>query len=302
MEFQQLVYFISSAEHRSFTKAAEKLFISQTAISQQILALERNLKVKLFHRTKRGVELTSAGKILYQEAKKIVELNNKVEEKMKQVALGYQGIIGIGVSFYDVPFLPELLRTFKKKYPRIHINLNRDNLHKLNQDLENGIIDVAFTSLVGIEEIEGVSWRIIERHPIYAILYKGHPLANRKSICRSELANECFVAIDKEESTSGYNEMIMHCLKSGFSPNICYESKYLETVLLLIEAEFGVALLPGGFKKYGGDNLRFIPLENDNYVELIAAWLTDNSNPALEVFLDDLSAYIAVYEKTNRKP
>ena len=153
MEFQQLVYFISSAEHRSFTKAAEKLFISQTAISQQILALERNLKVKLFHRTKRGVELTSAGKILYQEAKKIVELNYKAEEKMKQVALGYQGIIGIGISFYDVPFLPELLRTFKKKYPRIHINLNRDNLHKLNQDLENGKIDVAFTSLVGLKRL-----------------------------------------------------------------------------------------------------------------------------------------------------
>ena len=302
MDFQQLVYFIHSAELRSFTKAAERLFVSQTAISQQIFALECSLKVKLFNRTKRGVELTSAGKILYQEAKKIVELNYKAEEKMKQVALGYQGFINIGKSFYDIPFLPELLRTFKKKHPRIHINLNRDNLHKLNQDLENGLIDIAFTSRVGIEEIEGVAWRIIKKIPIYAILYKGHPLANRKSIFRSELANECIIAIDREESTTGYDEMIAHCLKSGFSPNICYESKYLEVVLLLIEAGFGVALLPGGFEKYGGKNLKFVPLENDYYVELVAAWMTDNSNPALELFLDDLSTIISVYKKTNRKP
>lgn len=290
MDMRQLNYFISVAEHLNFTKAAEHHYIAQTAISQQIQALEQHLGVKLFLRNNRLVQLTPAGKVFYKEAKLMVARSEEAISKTRRAALGNEGTLKIGFQGpNEKRFLPALIRTFKHMYPNIDLSFIQNNPEKLREALAHGLLDLAFTSVLGLEQTPGVVWNTFSKDPICAIIYRDHPLANEKSIRRSSLANESFVAIDRREAPFARDAMIRDCVNCGFSPNIVAECLSFESLLLLVEAEVGIALMRRGLEAYANNSLRFIELEGENeYNELVIAWMEDNLNPTIPLFLQAL--------------
>ncbi|MCL6479471.1 MAG: LysR family transcriptional regulator [Peptococcaceae bacterium] len=287
MDIRQLSYFISVAEHLSFTKAAEHHHIAQTAVSQQIMALEHQLGVKLFFRNNRSVRLTPAGNVFYREAKLIVARTEEAINKTRKAASGLDGYLRIGfVAPYRKIFLPELIRNFKRHYPGISLTFDQANVGKLREALEHELLDIAVISSYGIENTPGLVWKTLFKEPQCAVLYRSHPLAKEQKIRRTALANESFVAFDQREASFAFDGMIQDCVRSGFSPKIVEQSRFLETVLFLVEAEIGITLLPRCYESYAGNNLRFIELEGENeYHEYVVAWMRDNHNPAIPLFL-----------------
>ena len=289
MDIRQLNYFISVADHLNFTKAAQHHFIAQTAISQQVMALEQQLDVKLFYRNNRSVQLTPAGKIFYREAKLIVARSQEAIKKTQQAASGFEGTLKIGfMGPYEKRFLPELIRNFRRTYPTIDLTISLDNIETLREAVEHGLLDIAFNISKGIEKTPGLTWKSLHRDQLCVIMYRDHPFANEPKIRRSALAHESFVAIDRKEASGPFDAMIQECVDSGFSPTIVGQARHIESVIFMVEAEIGIALLPRCYELYDY-NVRFIELEGENeFIEFGVVWMKDNLNPAIPLFLKAL--------------
>lgn len=299
MDTRQLNYFISVAEHLNFTKAAEHYYISQTAISQQIKSLEQDLGVKLFYRDNRNVRLTPAGKVLYKEAKFLVAKAEEAKLKTIKADSGIEGSLKIGfLGPNEKEFLPNLLRKFKSDYPGIEVTLFQDNMGKLHEALNHELLDLAFTTTYGLNLLPDISKKTLLIEPWCAIVSRNHPLANESTIRRSVLANESFICLDREEASSAFDALIQRCIDCGFSPKIVCTCRSMEALLMMVEAEIGIALFRRSIENYAHNNLRFIDLEGDNeYSEYVLIWKSYNSNPAIPLFQKVVEKYF-----TNTKP
>lgn len=288
MDTRQLQYFISVADCLNFTKAAQEFFISQTAISQQIKALEDSLNVKLFTRTNRSVKLTPAGHVFYKDAKIIISKTNEAIKNVQLATSGYSGFLNIGIiPGHEQAYLPKLLRNFRKSYPLIDLSIKEDNIENLNKQLKDGLLDVAFSLNFELERYGHLKWKSILRQPLYAILYKNHPLANESKITRTTLKDENFIFLKRSEAPYGFDGMISNCINCGFSPKIIHQTDSINTIYLMIKSEMGITIFPKYIDAKENSDLFFVRLEGENeYVESVLTWNSNNINPVLSIFLD----------------
>ena len=208
VHFRQLQYFIDVAECLSFTQAARKNHIAQTAMSQNILSIERQLGLKLFNRNRQKVSLTESGKSFYADAKHLLSELEKALERCRQIENGFSGSLRIGFQgMHERKLLPHFLKIFRDNYPNIQVSLIQDSIQQLNLKLEKDMLDVIFT--ISFEELDTSLYceKILSREPIYAILPKNHPLAERKKIKRNLLSQDPVIFIKRDGSASTFEDV-----------------------------------------------------------------------------------------------
>lgn len=292
MDIRQLQYFIAVAENLSFTEASKELFVAQSAVSQQIADLEKKIGVKLFIRNKRTVKLTNAGQVLLKEAIMLVNKSQEVLEKTRQAESGIIGGLKIGfLGYTERNFLPHLIRQFRRSYPKVDLHLNQFNHGMLIEALKTNELDIGFTLSFSIDNIGDLDGKKIFTETISVAMHQEHPLANNKALRLEDLANERFIVLNRQESPQGFNKTLLMCSNSGFSPNIVGEPRLINTVLLLVDAGMGIAIVPKSLKLYSSPSLRFIDIEGDQTEdELMVAWKKNNENPSIPLFLKELEA------------
>ena len=278
----QLNYFIAAAESQNFTKAAEQFYISQTAITQQIHALEETLGCALFDRRTRPVTLTQAGRAFLSEAKAIVERMDTALERVHEASKGLSGTIRIGyIKGYERSSLSDVMRIFHIHHENVLLTFYRALSEELENGLKSGEYDIVFThSSADLTNEKGIGYFTYERSRLVAILYSGHPFARRESLRREDLKSEGMIL-----TTSLFDTEVNR-------PEIIAKCADLESTLMMVAAEEGISILPQycTAKIANADNLVFIPLEGEGEEEeVIAAWKNDNPNPALRLLLDNLS-------------
>jgi DNA-binding transcriptional LysR family regulator len=290
MDIRQLKYFAAVAEHLNFTEASRQMFVAQSAVSQQIAELEKQLGVKLFQRNKRSVRLTSAGLVLQKEAAFLISRFEEAEEKTKQADSGILGTLRIGfLGYTERMFLPALIRSFRKQYPQIDLQLEQYHHGVLIEKLNNEELDIGFTLAFGVESISSLKRRVVYHETISVVMHDAHPMANIKNLKLIDLANEPFIVLNRRESPQGYHQTLLICSNHGFTPNIVHEPRLMQTVLLLVDAGMGIAILPKSAQLQASSNLRFIDLdEAEEAYELVAAWNKNSSNPSITLFLKEL--------------
>lgn len=258
--------FIAVAEHLNFSEAARSLFVAQPAISQQIAYLEKKLGVKLFIRSKHSVELTLVGTLFLKDAREIVQ---RLEESVENVRLAEEGRIGtirIGLLSVSVrSFLPLVVRSFRKKYPNIHIHFAFYNVGEINKKLERDEIDLAFTLSHGLGSMKGIAYQKLWAQPYCAILPHDHRLAASTSLRLEQLSTEPFVMLDRSQSPQGYDHILTLCAKHGFSPDIVSHASRIDAVMLMVDAGIGITVQSKHVQMYATPSLRLIDLEGDGY-------------------------------------
>lgn len=296
MDIRQLKYFVAVAEKLSFTEAAKSLFVVQSAVSQQISELEKKLGVPLFNRNRRSVKLTHAGNVLYNQAIGLLKRFDEVVEITLNAHMGYQGHLRIGyIGYGDRTWLPLILKQFQEKYPNISLEVNRYPQGELTKALNEDTLDLVITFSFGISRVPEQSQSLskIETHHVCtetlcAVIASESILAKEWSnqpIHLGALANEPFIVQNRHESPQGFDKTLQLCSDHGFSPRIVNTPNNVQTVLVLVESQIGVALLPSSLKHYAGPHLRFLPLdmkaEHMQY-DIVAAWKKSNENPSLQ--------------------
>lgn len=294
MNIRQLEYFVAVSEHLNFTKAAQQFFISQSAMTLQIKALEEELGVPLFHRTNRRVELTPAGRTFLDDAHAILRRTRDAVGRAKQASTVFTGQLNIGfVKGYEKTNLSDLLADFHIKYPNISLNLTRENV----AELYDGILDHSLDFIINLQYLtadlsylDSLHHHVIQHYPLKAVMPASHPLSHRTSIVRADLKGYPLVDIKKNDTRYGEVTTILNAFTSaGFIPNVEYVSDDIETSILAVAAGLGYALLPGYITDALSTREKVIalPLEGEEKrMTIIAAWHKENHNPALKPFLE----------------
>lgn len=295
MNINQLKYFVAVAEQRSFTKAANQYYLSQTAITQQIHALESTLEVQLLDRNTRPVALTPAGTIFLQEAKAILTRMDTAVSRTKDASTGLVGSIRIGYAKgYERSDLSDKLRAFHRAYPNILLTCFRCDTDRLAAGLLNSEFDIIFGwDSTNLRQDPQVETRLMERARLVAALYGGHALAQRTSLRRTELKNERILYMTPSSTGDSFGDAYFMQLyqRAGYQPNILLRSNDTESILMMVAAEEGVSILPAYCtdKLDHADNLVFVPLEGEEeHEEILAIWRREDASQALRRFLDAL--------------
>lgn len=293
MNFYQLSYFISVAELLSFTRAAERHCIAQTSMSQQIQEIERQLETQLFHRSKRAVKLTPAGGIFLNEARRLVALYEESVRKTQLISSGYEGSLKIGfLGPNERWFLPQMLRNFRRTWPHVKVSLTQGTPRELKEALEDELLDCAFTTSLDIHSVEGFSSQSIYLSPICVVMNRDHPLSGSNRINLGNLAHESFVAISRDKFPGAREKTLGMCAPYGFIPNIVQEVNAMESLVMMIEAEIGIGLLPRFLEAYAAPSICFIELEDcaPYAVESVLVWRTDTENRTIDLLRESLRA------------
>lgn len=293
MNINQLKYFTAVAEYKSFTKAANQYYLSQTAITQQIHALEEQMDVVLIDRSKRPIALTPAGKVFLIEAKAILERLNTAMSKVHEASTGLVGTLRIGYTKgYERSNLSNTLRNFHLEYPNILITCYRSDTDMLAAGLFNNDYDIIFTwDSTNILQEENVEYKLMELAPLSVALYNAHPLAQRSSLSRRELKNEAILYMSPSGSADSFgdNHFLELYRQAGYQPNILFRSSDTESILMMVAAEEGISILPSYItsKLTDAENLVFVPLVGDGeYEQIVSVWKKTNQSPALRHFIE----------------
>lgn len=301
MDIRQLKYFVAVAEKLSFTEAAKTLYVAQSAVSQQISELERQLGIPLFKRNRRSVALTPAGNVLYCEATGLLKRFDEVTEITLNAHLGARGHLRVGyIGYGDRQWLPGVLRTFQNTYPDVTLEVNRYHQGALLKALKENELDLGVTFSFGItQELDRLEnekrlWetRFVYKEVLCAVISKESALLKDwqgEPFSLNKLATEPFIVQNRHESPQGYDKTLQICAAHGFSPKIVNAPTLVQTVLLLVEAQIGVAILPGSLKTYAGPNVVFLPLDlPEDLAEhtIVATWKADTTNPVLKHFVE----------------
>lgn len=200
----------------------------------------------LFIRDKHHVSLTPAGKVYLNEARIILERTNEAAKLAQTAAEGISGTITIGfIRGYEQSRFSETLRSFHSAYPNIFIELIRDNMGNLYSMLENRECDVACNLSPYLRTYPNLDSYFLIAYQMMVVLYPGHPLAGRESLTYSDLVHGNFIIMQPKGQTSEEVEEVALCReRGGFTPHIIHREKEIQTLLLMISAGIGIAILP----------------------------------------------------------
>lgn len=180
MEIRQLKYFVAVADMGSISKASKACYLTQSAISQQMKALEEELKASLFVRTQHSIVLTEAGESLLPYARKIIKETEMAREVVSMNG-AIEGTLNIGVGAFIEPYIRKAACKFIKQYPNVMLNITYNRAQHLNAMLRAHELDVAFTMNTAYQD-EGIDSEAVIPFHLSVIMKKGHPLEKVKNI------------------------------------------------------------------------------------------------------------------------
>ncbi|HET7267810.1 MAG TPA: LysR substrate-binding domain-containing protein [Oleiagrimonas sp.] len=290
-DLRQLRYFVAVAETLSFTRAAQRLHLSQPPLSQQIRALEDDLGVRLFDRNRRHVALTEPGRLFLDEARKILSQVDAARITATEAAAGHRGRLRLAypasLSFHRA--LPQTLLRFSSKNQGVRVELHEMYTETQYAALVAGQIDVGFVRAVPKERsiATQVTVDIIDHEPLLLALPASHPLAGRKHIGLHEVASESFVIQPRAYSTTLYDTLVQMASAAGFRPTIRQEVQQVTGTLALVAAGVGMAVVPASLRAVHLPEVSMVNLDDDNAELLLAvARRKQNHSPALTHFLE----------------
>ena len=245
MELRHIRYFLAVAEERHFTRAAAKVGIGQPPLSQQIKYLEAEVGAALFHRLAHGAELTEAGKAFLAGVKEMPSIAGRATAAARRASRGELGSLRVGftsTATFNV-VVPSAIRTFRSTYPEIHLTLEEANTTQLITGLREGTLDAVFLR-PGLPDTAELQLRVVSEEPMVVALPKRHPAAARKEIDLAILKDDPFLLFPREVAPTIYDAVVDACRKAGFEPIIGQAAPHFISIVNLVAAELGVAIIP----------------------------------------------------------
>jgi DNA-binding transcriptional LysR family regulator len=250
MELRQLRQFITLAETLNFRAAAERLHMAQPPLSVSIRKLEEEIGARLFERSKRGVELTEAGRAALGDARKALLHAVETARAARSTAHGLDGRLRIGfVGTAKYALVPHLLPVFRQQYPEVSLEVREGNNGTLIQAINSHALDIAIVRYPTTWP-DPIRHEIVEDDELVVALPADHLLAKRKTISLADIADERFIHYVQNE-VPGLNILAMTLFRdAGFMPPVTQQAMYVDTAICLVESGFGVALVPSVAARY----------------------------------------------------
>ena len=279
MELRQLEYFVAVAEERNFTRAAERVHISQSGVSAQIRQLERELGAELFDRSARTATLTVAGKAALEHARAALAAAGAVGQAVGEVTDLIRGRLTVGmVNGCTITPLFDALAAFHRAHPGVELALLEDSSDRLVEGVHAGTVDLALigtaaTTPGGLEAFTIISERLVSAVPA------GHPLAGRPGVTLRDLAAHPIVCMPPGTGLRAVFDRA--CAAQGVRPRIALEASAADAIADLAARGLGVAVLSRSMAEHYRDRLTALPIDDVDMPALLALVWRTAPGPAL---------------------
>jgi len=287
----QIAYFLAVAKYGSFSEAARRLFVAQSAISKQIITLETKLGMRLFVRDKRKIELTQAGEILYRELQKYNDWLEQAINMARLVDQGKTGVLNIGIQHgLDlIAYQLKYFSNFSNEYPGIQTNVKRVSLQEHIPELYLGTIDLLLTFAFLIPNVQDLSYKVLGREKDYLVVSRSHPLGKLEKPSPKNFGDYTFVTIEPTISQLAYINSINYLKSVGITPTKVIHVPSIEDIMLAIEFGLGYGVSCKASRLSDEDATVFIDVSKGKktpIAEIVVAYKPETENPALKAFLD----------------
>jgi LysR family transcriptional regulator, benzoate and cis,cis-muconate-responsive activator of ben and cat genes len=285
LNLNRLRYFVTIAQELHFGRAARKLGISQPPLSLHIKALEQQVGSPLFIRANRQVTLTAAGRILLNQAQRLLDHAQRVDDIMQGVGSGELGEMFIGCvpsAMYDV--LPRILAPFRARYPNVHVVLKEGHTMDVMNAVQEGQLDVGLVwrSMAGGPSL-GMQPILSEKFAALVPIH--HPLANKRVLSLDVLASQPLILPPRKISPYHYDHIIAAFAKLGLTPRIEYEVPTILSQIGFVASGFGIAISPSFAKRFMTGQIALIPIaEEMPRVILSLVWNEARQSPIVDLF------------------
>ena len=286
IEFRQLQYFLSVANHEHFGKASQELNIVQPALSRQIKQLEDELGILLFERVSRGVRLTPAGKVLQARAATLLGELDRSIIAVQNAAKGVTGSLKLG--FADGAtysgHMPQIVKKFRERHPQVDLELIPASSLLQGELLAKGTIDAGFMYWLP-RDLPAIDHYSLNIEKVVIAVSISNPLSKRSSIKLSDLDGVPVVWIKRDMAPMFYDMVLTECTKSGITLNVVQEAFTESAMLSLASAGVGVTFITEAAFGRKPHNVKLLQIKNFRpTLELRTVWRKDNPNPALRSF------------------
>jgi len=270
MDTKQIEYFVSIVETGSFSLAAEELYISQSSLSKQIIALEKELEVKLFDRSKRKIALTETGMIFHKHAIQLKEIQQVLLAELGEYKKAAPSLKIAAIPVTAQYGITSYIAQFKKAYPQIIFTLEERQASTVLPALSQHKYDLAFVRDYNIDIAVFSSFPLMTDR-LMAAVSCDHRFAKRKSISLAELSNENFIMFNK--GTLIYELSMNACRSAGFEPKVFYAAPRAASIIGMVASNSGVALIMDKvLNYYNRSDVVAIPLEQTLESQIIIAY------------------------------
>jgi LysR family hydrogen peroxide-inducible transcriptional activator len=243
MTITQLKYVLAIAEHKNFTKAAEKCFVTQPTLSTQIQKLEDQLDITIFDRSKKPIELTEVGKKIVNQARNIVNEADRIQDIVDQQKGFIGGEFRLGIIPTVMPtLLPMFLKNFIKKYPKVKLKIEELTTEEIISRINEGHLDAAIAATP--LENENIKERPLYYEPFVAYVPSSHRLFNKKQIEVSDLEMEDMLLLEDGHCFRDGVINLCKTFKDHIDEHFQLESGSIETLIKLSNEGLGMTLLP----------------------------------------------------------
>jgi DNA-binding transcriptional LysR family regulator len=281
IELRQLRYFLAVAEHLNFTRAAQQMGIAQPPLSQHILALERQLNVKLFVRSRREVSLTPEGEALVSFARRLNNTTQMAAEVVQAISRGEDGPLALGAIFSSIyAVVPRILPPFMQEYPRVKVHLQEMTISQQIAALKEYRIDAGILrGPINERELEAVT---LFQEPFVAVVPAGHALCHEKTLSLAQIADQPLIRIHPTANRDFSRRMFGALLDKGHKLNIVQEVSDTHTLIGLVAAGVGVSLVPASLQTIQIAQIKYIPVrEKTPMTTLQLVYNKDNASAVL---------------------
>ncbi len=280
VDTQHMLSFVAAAEEKNFSRAADRLSLTQPTLSRHIQRLEEELDAQLFDRSGHAVELTGVGAAFLEEARRLLDEVEWVRRTVQRAARGEEGRLAIGFTGYAMyGALPRCLRRFRERCPQVAISLHEMRSHEQPYALRRRTISAAFGSAFP----EEFASEVVAREEVMLAFPARHPLAAAPEVALADLADESFVLVDRAFEPALFDDLVALCRQAGFGPRIAQRANRVGAALGMAAAGLGVAFAPASLRnRPGAQDVRFVPFAGPSpRLALRMAWLADDPDPVL---------------------
>ena len=293
MELRHLRYFVAVAEELSFSRAADRLHMAQPPLSQQIRQLEEELGVQLFARTKRRVELSEAGRAVLPEARRVLVQAESVAGTARRFVAGEIGNLKVGFSgaaAYAV--MPAILRTFRARFGQVSLILEEHSTEQQIALLASHALDAGLVRLPVASAPAALEFKTIVREPLLLAMPHQHRLGRKRTVAVTALAAEPFIVVSRHAAPGLYDQIETVCRRAGFKPLIAQQATEIQTIVGLVSAGMGIAIVPASVRGLQGGRVIYRPLAPSPFTEMALVYNRDNGSAVLRSFLESAQRFI----------
>ncbi len=287
MNLKRYRFFVQTVHSGSFSGAAEILGCTQSAVSQMISGLEKELGVSLLRRSRTGIRLTEEGRLLLPEIEGLLEAQRRIEDLCGDLRGGERGAVVVAsFSSVAVHWLPGIFKAFGEAHPEVELRLNTGDYHDVSQWLASGAANVGFATP---SCTEGCRFLPLYRDPLLAVLPPEHPLAEAGEFPVEQMGKESFLGLLAASDQDARD----YLASAGIEPNIRLSTKDDYAILAMVRSGLGISIMQELLLRGQTEGLRLLPLKPRAY-RTIGLAVTEEGwrNPAVRSFITFVQAWV----------